>query len=103
MAVLSSTNTLAQVRAAWLDNASYAEDDSASKCQQFITASIMLLGMQPAVSFTGGGQGGGQRLEFNQEIGARLLDDARGWLAANRSAADRSVGVTYADMAEFRQ
>ena len=101
MATLSATSTLKQVRDAYDDNASYAEDASLSKCKIFITASIILLGRQPAVSALGSGQTG-ERVEWNQEMLKQLLDDARRWRDANESAIDRSTGVTYANLSGFR-
>ncbi len=101
MAIYSSSSTLAQLQAAWEDNASYAEDNSPSKCRQFITLSTILLGKVPAVSALGSG-GVGERVEYNQEMRLRLLDDAKRWLSVNANRPDRDVGVTHADVRNFR-
>ena len=101
MSTLSSASTLKQVRDAWEDNASYAEDASPAKCRLFITASMILLGRQPQVSALGSGQVG-ERLELNQEMLKGLLDDARRWLEANGPALTRGSGVTLAKLGGFR-
>src|SRR5262245_57513999 len=43
MSTLSSSSTLEQVKAAYIDNASYAEDNSAAKARTFVTACRILL------------------------------------------------------------
>ena len=43
MSTLSSASTLAQVEAAYADNASYAEDNSVAKARAFVTACRLLL------------------------------------------------------------
>jgi hypothetical protein len=43
MATLDSTSTLSEILAAYADNASYAEDGSATKARSFITACRLLL------------------------------------------------------------
>src|SRR4051812_9001344 len=47
MSTLNSTSTLAQVEAAYADNASYAEDNSVPKCRAFIPACGILLQKHP--------------------------------------------------------
>lgn len=47
MSTLSGSSTLAQVRAAYDDNASYAEDASVAKAKAFVTACRILLGRLP--------------------------------------------------------
>ena len=48
MSTLTSASTLAQVKAAYADNASYVEDNSVAKCRAFITACTILLLNLPA-------------------------------------------------------
>ena len=48
MSTLTSASTLAQVQAAYADNASYVEDNSVAKCRAFITACTILLLKLPA-------------------------------------------------------
>jgi hypothetical protein len=43
MSTLNSASTLAEIEAAYADNASYAEDNSVAKCRAFITACRLLV------------------------------------------------------------
>ena len=43
MSTLSSSSTLAQIEAAYADNASYAEDNSVAKARAFVTACRLLV------------------------------------------------------------
>ena len=56
MSTLTSSSTIAQIEAAYTDNASYVEDNSVAKCRAFITACTILLLKLPAESGTREGQ-----------------------------------------------
>ena len=86
MSTLSGTSTLAEVWAAYDDNASYEEDGDAAKCAAFITACRILLRRQPSRSAkTGGSGGGGSDIQFDPAQFAAELAQARKWLAVNRT------------------
>jgi hypothetical protein len=53
MASLSSTSTIAEIEAAYADNAGYAEDNSPSKARAFITACRLLLLKRPTEAGSG--------------------------------------------------
>ena len=73
---LSSASTYAQIKAAYLDNASYAENKSTAEAATFITACRMLM-LNP--SRTGHGKAS---MEFNLEMIQKQLQEARAWLIA---------------------
>ena len=83
MASLSSTSTDAEVKAAYDDNASYAEDASATKAAAFVTACRILLRRLPKR----GKLGGRHEIELDPKILRLELSDARQWLATNASGA----------------
>ena len=101
MSSLSSASTRAEVHAAYMDNASYEEDGSATKCRAFITAVRILLSPQfsPARS-RGAGRDAGE-VELDYLALKSQLDDAQAWLLA---AGELLAGtnVKHADFAGFR-
>lgn len=95
MSSLTSTSTLAQVNAAYDDNASYAEDGSVTKCRAFITACRFLLRRIPArIS-----HGNRHSIDNDLAVIQRELSLAQQWLAANQDAGM----VTFADLGNFRE
>ena len=52
MSTINSTSTLAQIEAAYDDNASYPENNSAAECRLFVTACRILLRRMPAQTGT---------------------------------------------------
>lgn len=80
MSSLSGSSTLAQVRAAYDDNASYEEDNSVSKCKAFITACRILLHRRPTQ-----GQFEDGLVQFDQRLIQRELEDARAWLRSSET------------------
>jgi hypothetical protein len=88
---LSSSNTLEQIEAAYIDNASYAETGDASKCRAFITACRILLLKTPKQSGTRDGN-----VMLSPDLIQKEKEAAEAWLASNSSptAADgQSVGT----------
>ena len=75
MATLSSTDTLAQVQAAYADSASYVEDNSVAKCRAFITACTILLLKLPAEQGTREAQ-----LRLNPDLVQKQMERAQTWL-----------------------
>ena len=101
MSTLTSASTLAQVQAAYVDNASYAEDGSAAKAKAFLTACRVLLLKLPAEAGTREGT-----MRLNPELIQNEMAEARAWLAANGAAvADDAAGgrVTRASFTHFRE
>jgi len=95
MSSLSSVSTDAQVKAAYDDNASYAEDDSITKAKAFITACRILLRRIPKR----GKLGSRQEFEFDPLMIQGELNDAKAWLSTKAAAGG---GVTSFSFANFR-
>lgn len=99
MASLSSSSTLEEIEAAYVDNASYAEDRSVTKCLAFTTAARVLLLKLPVSAAKGGSSS-----SFSVESIKSELDKAEAWLGA-QSTNDtdrRGPNVTRADFRGFR-
>lgn len=79
MSTLTSSSTLAEIEAAYADNASWEEDASTSKAAAFITACKLLIQKQPS-DMTAAGSVGFGRTELEKQIA-----DARQFIAANRT------------------
>ena len=87
LSTLSSTSTLDDIKAAYADSASYAEDGSPAKARAFITAcKLLLLWLPRRSAATGGGQG--EEIELEPRLIAEQEAEARKWLATYSSAAD---------------
>jgi hypothetical protein len=97
MSTLSSSSTRAEVIASYQDNASYEEDQSATKAAAFVTAVRLLLQQLPKKASHG--EGRAESVELSIETLKQELDDARRWLAQNRSPGG---GVLYASFSDFR-
>src|SRR5688500_6874875 len=78
MSTINSTSTLAQVQAAYDDNASYAEDASVAKCRAFLTACRILLRRMPAQTGTREAQ-----LQLNPGLIQKEMQAAQAWLEAH--------------------
>jgi len=97
MSTLSSSSTLAEVLAAYDDNASYEEDESVAKARTFITAVLIMI--RYAQRERKGGAGGAEH-EFNLEVLGDELTEARKYVAAKRTD-DTSPAVLDVDFSEF--
>lgn len=99
MSTLTSSSTFAEITAAYDDNASYEEDESASKCAAFITACRFLLRRMADESQ----KGNNNRLRFAKNLDAIRgeMDDARQWLSVNSDTA-ATGGVKHLDFSDFR-
>ncbi len=85
MSTLSSSSTLAEIKAAYADNASYEEDASTAKAAAFVTACRLLLIRLPKRSNLGGKSG----YEVESIDPAELRNEmaaAKQWLAVNRTS-----------------
>lgn len=95
---INSSSTLADVRAAFIDNATYAADDSPAKCREFIAACHALLITVPNRSSRGGTEG--DVIEFDMALVERRLKEAEAWLqTAGACDGDR---VRYVSFEGFR-
>lgn len=99
MSALNSSSTLAEIQAAYDDNASYAEDGSASKARTFITACRLLLRQTPSRAASGGR--GGYEVEMDPGLVKDQLDEARRWLAVNDPSVN-GCGIVHANFENFR-
>ena len=95
MSTLDSTSTDAEVFAAYEDNASYLEDDSATKAAAFITACTFLLRRMAKSA----GEGPAN-VTLSPELIEKQLEEAKVWLAANST--DTNAGVIHYSFAESR-
>ena len=102
MSTLTSTSTLAQVTAAYDDNASYAEDDSVSKCKAFITACRIILRRVPKRA-SHGGRTAGEEIEFDPTMVQAELERALAWLiGADDASGSGGGGIVHCDLRGFR-
>jgi hypothetical protein len=85
MASLSSISTDAEVKAAYDDNAGYAEDDSVAMARTFVTACRILLRRLPKMAKLGGRH----EVQIDPRVLQQELADARQFVSEN--ATDGSV------------
>ena len=83
MAAVTSSSTDQEVWDAYDNNASYEEDESASKAQAFITVCRVLLRRRPVQTSVDG-----TSASFDAPALQRALDDCRKWLALNNTSAN---------------
>jgi len=94
MSTLTSSSTFADVKAAYDDNASYVEDDSATKAAAFVTACRFLLRQLPKLAM----QGGTNQVQMSPELIRDEMRDAHQWLASKRTRG----GVVHPDFSNLR-
>jgi hypothetical protein len=98
MSTINSTSTLAQVQNAYDDNASYAEDNSVTKCRALLTACRILLRRMPARTGTREAQ-----LQLNAGLIQQEMKAAQGWPEAHDTISTTSgPRVTRASFGGFR-
>lgn len=98
MATLSSASTLAEIKAAYADNASYEEDASPAKARIFVTACRLLILNLPAMAVHSG-----ESVTLNPALIAAEMKQARTWLATSAEAlADSGGAVRHCDFGSFR-
>jgi hypothetical protein len=88
MADITSASTLAEVQAAYDDNASYAEDNSVTKARAFETAAMVLLRREPQQAGRNG-----TAFTLDKQSVREELARVRSWLSA-RNQANGSSGAT---------
>lgn len=84
MSTLTSTSTLAEVKAAYDDNASYEEDSSVTKARSFITACRFLIRRLPQRA-KHGGTSGGEEIEIDMTTLEKQLSEAQKWIQSNNT------------------
>jgi hypothetical protein len=98
---IDSSSTLEEVKASYIDNASYEEDGSVVKCRAFITACRILVLKMPRSA----GKGDASSV-FSTDLVQQELDNARKWLTANGGTVTPRNGgggdVRHFDMRGFR-
>lgn len=99
MASVTSSSTVAEIEAAYIDNGSYVEDASVAKCRAFITAARALMIRLPSTATKGA-----NTLSFNLENIKEELKAAQSWLEArDTSGADLpGPAITYAQFRSSR-
>lgn len=97
MSTLDSTSTLAEVQAAYDDNASYEEEGSLAKAAAFVTACRILRRRILRVS-----QQGSTRAEIDPATLQVELQAAQRWIAANSANAAAGGGTRFSSFEEFR-
>ena len=90
MATVSSTTTEAQLRAAYLDNCGYREDDSASEASALITVLEAMLDRGIRVI-----EEGEHRYEFSTGALENSIKRAQQFLANKNTVANGGSGVKY--------
>lgn len=98
MSTLDSSSTLAEIQAAYADNASYAEDSSVSKAKGFITACRLLILKLPKSSAAGH-----VSTTLSPELLRDEIKDAQSWLAIHDDSNQANPGVTHMGFAEYRE
>lgn len=97
MSTLSSSSTLAEIQAAYDDNASYAENGSAAEAAIFITACRMLIRRLPKHVAHGGR--GAEEVDLQVDLIRDELKTAEQWLAQVRAPGG---GILHPDLRNFR-
>lgn len=95
MASITSSSTLPEIRAEYLETASYEEDGDVSKARRFITACRALLVMLPASAM----HQNLSQFSFSIEQITAELKAAQRYVAA---ASTTSGAVRHADFTDFR-
>jgi hypothetical protein len=101
VSTITAASSLADIRAVYLDNVSYAEDASVTKAKAFITACKALM-LTLAERQVHGGRGGGQEIQFNLEMIANEKKTAESWLAGADDTGGSGGGIVHVDFGRFR-
>lgn len=101
---LTSSSTVAECVAAYVDNSSYDTDGSAAMCRLFIQAvRVLLIKIPKRVQHGGQGADG---FEIDPEVLRAELTAAQAWLSANDATmadAAGGGGVIFPDFSDFRR
>lgn len=96
MSTLDSSSTLAEIKAAYADNASYAEDNDSAKAAGFITACRLLLLKIPAAIASGQ-----EKTEFDPTVLQAELKDATQWWQQDQLTVN-GHGIVHTSFERFR-
>lgn len=97
MSAFSSASTIDQLKAGYMDNGTYVEDNSPTKCAAFISCCTLLLIKIP----TAARQGDSLAIDMDVGLIRDQLNDARKWLATSPASA-QGGGVRVSDFGGFR-
>jgi len=97
MSSLTSASSLTEIKAAYLDNASYQEDADLAKARAFITACRMLLLKLPQHA----SQGDGVEVTLDVRMLQNEMNAAKRWIA-NSAAGSIGGGVRVASFQNLR-
>lgn len=100
MSTLSSSSTLQQVLDAYVNSASYEEDNDLAKARAFITACRILSEQRP-VEHAHGGRGA-ESIRFDPEQLPGEIKAARQFIAARVGVNNGGAGVKHYDLSGFR-
>jgi len=100
MSALTSSSTLAEIQAAYDDNASYEEDSSASKAAAFVTACRFLRRRLMRHAEQGGKAGFAQ--DFDPEVLKQEIADAQEWIGSHDSSGGTTSRVKHLSIGNFR-
>lgn len=93
---ITSTTTLAEAKAEYLGNASYAENGSVTQAKAFVSACRALIVLLPARSMAGG-----KSADFSIADVRAEKEKAETWIGSNNSAAG-SARVRHFDFSDIR-
>lgn len=98
MSTLTSSSTSAEIEAAYLDNASYEEDEDVGKCKAFLTACRIILFKRPQRSAH---RGAGSEMQWDLRLIQKEIDRAEAWLAAQAGMSGATDNVVHPDFSFF--
>lgn len=98
MSTLTSSSTDAEVRAAFDDNASYAEDNSPAKARAFETACMFILRREPQQA----GRGGTAFILDKQSVREELARVRQWLLSRNEAAGNAASSSRHLSFQNFR-
>jgi hypothetical protein len=97
MAILDSTSTNAEVRAAYFDNCGYFEDSDTAMARRFVTACIAM--QSRGITSIAHGD---ERIDLSPKDLRELQKRAEQFAASRLSVDDGGSGTTHVDLREFR-
>jgi hypothetical protein len=100
MSTLNSASSLAEIKAAYFDNASYSEDADVAKARAFITACRCLLMKIPRRVARGGPAS--EEIEMEPRLLMDQIAEAKKWLTDNAPSSASDGAVRFSDFSNFR-
>lgn len=96
---INSSSTLDEIKAAYLDNATYDEEGDAAKAKAFIVACRALLLKMPRRAR----HGGNEEIELTPDEIRRELDKARQWLTVHGDDTADTARVRHLGLEDYRE